>query len=204
MSRGLRHRLLFKVNCRSSYIQIGNQFCFYTYILLSLSHMKAFIGFMNGKAPQTILTDHNMCLKEAIAGAMPTTKHALCIWMLVGKFPSWFNAGLGERYNDWKAEFYRLYHLESVEEFELGWRDMMNSFGLQTNRHINNLYASRSLWSLPYLRSHFVAGMTLTGRSKAINAFIQRFLSAQTRLAHFVEQVCFLLLLTVFIHCWSG
>ncbi|VVA90699.1 unnamed protein product [Arabis nemorensis] len=170
--------------------------CFFSCVLLRDENLRswswalqAFLGFMNGKAPQTILTDHNMCLKEAIAGEMPTTKHALCIWMIVGKFPSWFNAGLGERYNDWKAEFYRLYHLESVEEFELGWRDMVNSFGLHTNRHINNLYVSRSLWSLPYLRSHFFAGMTLTGRSKAINAFIQRFLSAQTRLAHFVEQV---------------
>ncbi|CAL9214396.1 unnamed protein product [Arabidopsis halleri] len=93
-----------------------------------------------------------MCLKEAIAGEMPTTKHALCIWMVVGKFPSWFNAGLG----DWKAESHRLCHLESVEEFELGWRDMVNSFGLHTNIHINNLNPLRSLWSLPYLRSHFL------------------------------------------------
>ncbi|MCD7464584.1 Protein FAR1-RELATED SEQUENCE 11 [Datura stramonium] len=30
--------------------------------------------------------------------------------------------------------------------------------------------------------------MTTAGHSKSINAFIQRFLSAQTRLAHFVEQ----------------
>ncbi|KAH0877083.1 hypothetical protein HID58_064477 [Brassica napus] len=170
--------------------------CFFGCVLLRDENVRswswalqAFTGFMSGKAPQTILTDHNMCLKEAIDGEMPATKHALCIWMVVGKFPSWFNAALGERYNDWKAEFYRLYHLESIEEFELGWRDMVNSFGLHTNRHINNLYASRSLWSLPYLRSHFLAGMTLSGRSKAINAFIQRFLSAQTRLAHFVEQV---------------
>jgi len=33
---------------------------------------------------------------------------------------------------------------------------------------------------LPFLRSHFFAGMTTTGQSKSINAFIQRFLSAQT------------------------
>ncbi|KAF2320236.1 hypothetical protein GH714_026260 [Hevea brasiliensis] len=146
-------------------------------------------GFMNGKAPQTILTDQNMCLKEATAMEMPTTKHALCIWMIVAKFPSWFNAVLGERYNDWKAEFHRLYNLESIEDFELGWRDMVNSFGLHNNRHITNLYALRTLWALPYLRSHFFAGMTAAGHSKSINAFIQRFLSAQTRLAHFVEQV---------------
>ncbi|XP_004485421.1 protein FAR1-RELATED SEQUENCE 11 [Cicer arietinum] len=151
--------------------------------------IKAFLGFMNGKAPQTILTDQNICLKEALSAEMPTTKHAFCIWMIVAKFPSWFNAVLGERYNEWKAEFYRLYNLESVEDFELGWREMVCSFALHSNRHMVNLYSSRSLWALPYLRSHFLAGMTTTGQSKSINAFIQRFLSAQTRLAHFVEQV---------------
>ncbi|XP_057452114.1 protein FAR1-RELATED SEQUENCE 11-like [Lotus japonicus] len=151
--------------------------------------VKAFLGFMNGKAPQTILTDQNICLKEALAEDMPTTKHAFCIWMIVAKFPSWFNAVLGERYNEWKAEFYRLYNLESVEDFELGWREMVCSFGLHSNRHMVNLYSSRSLWALPFLRSHFLAGMTTTGQSKSINAFNQRFLSAQTRVAHFVEHV---------------
>lgn len=151
--------------------------------------LKAFLAFMNGKAPQTVLTDQNMCLKEAINLEMPTTKHALCIWLVVAKYPSWFNAVLGERYNEWKAEFNRLYNLESMEDFELGWRDMVNSFGLHTNRHIASLFSLRSLWALPYLRSHFFAGMTTTSHSKSINAFIQRFLSAQTRLAHFVEQV---------------
>lgn len=170
--------------------------CFFGCVLLREENLrsfswalKAFLGFMNGKAPQTILTDQNMCLKEAIAMEMPTTKHALCIWMIVAKFPSWFNAVLGERYNEWKAEFFRLYNLELIEDFQLGWRDMVNSFGLHTNRHIANLYELHTLWALPFLRSHFFAGMTTTGQSKSINAFIQRFLSAQTRLAHFVEQV---------------
>lgn len=170
--------------------------CFFGCVLLREENLrsfswalKVFLGFMNGKAPQTMLTDQNMCLKEAIGMGMPTTKHALCIWLIVAKFPSWFNAVLGERYNEWKTEFYRLYNLEMTEDFELGWRNMVNSFGLHTNRHIASLYALRSLWALPYLQSHFFAGMITTGESKSINSFIQRFLSAQTRLAHFVEQV---------------
>lgn len=169
--------------------------CFFGCVLLREENLrsfswalKAFLGFMNGKAPQTILTDQNMCLKEAVAIELPMTKHALCIWMIVGKFPSWFNAVLGERYNEWKTEFFRIYNLESIEDFELGWMEMVNSFGLHANRHIANLYGLRSLWALPFLRTHFFAGMTTNGQSKSINAFIQRFLSAQTRLAHFVEQ----------------
>ncbi|KAI3774478.1 hypothetical protein L1987_49034 [Smallanthus sonchifolius] len=151
--------------------------------------LKAFLGFMNGKVPQTILTDQTLCVREAIAMEMPSAIHAYCIWLIIAKFPSWFNAVLGERYNEWKSEFYRLYNVESIEDFEMGWRDMVNSFGLHTNRHINTLFGSRTLWALPYLRSHFFAGMTTTAHSKAINAFIQRFLSAQSRLAHFIEQV---------------
>ncbi|XP_073006079.1 protein FAR1-RELATED SEQUENCE 11 isoform X2 [Typha latifolia] len=170
--------------------------CFFSCVLLREENVRSFtwalqvfLSFMNGKAPRTILTDQNMFLKEALALEMPSTKHALCIWLIVAKFPSWFNAVLGERYNEWKAEFYKLYNMESVDDFELGWQEMVNSFGLHTNRHIANLFAFRTLWALPYLRSHFFAGMTATGLSKSINAFIQRFLSAQKRLAHFIEQV---------------
>ncbi|KAK6945532.1 FAR1 DNA binding domain [Dillenia turbinata] len=170
--------------------------CFFSCVLLREESLrsfswalKAFLKFMKGKAPQTILTDQNLCLKEAIAMEMPNSKHALCIWLIAARFLSWFHAVLGECYNEWKAQFYRLYNLESAEDFELGWRDMVNSFGLHNNTHIANLFALRSLWALPYLRTHFFAGMTTTALSKSINAFIQRFLSAQTRLAHFVEQV---------------
>jgi hypothetical protein len=144
---------------------------------------------MNGKAPQTILTDQNVCLKEAIEIVMPDSKHAFCLWLIVGKFPSWFNSVLGERYTEWKMEFYRLYNCESIEEFEMGWHEMVENYGLQTNRHIVNLFAFRLLWALPYLRGHFFAGFCWVSVSKSINAFIQRFLSAQTQLAQFIEQV---------------
>lgn len=67
-----------------------------------------------------------------------------------------------------------------------------------SDRHATNLNVFiRTLWALPYLRSHFFAGMPAAGPSKSINASIQRFLSAQTQLAHFVEQVCYKL------HLWQ-
>ncbi|XP_006653439.1 protein FAR1-RELATED SEQUENCE 11 [Oryza brachyantha] len=152
--------------------------------------LKVFLNFMNRKAPQTILTDENMYLNEAIEKVLPGTKHALCIWLISARFPSWFDAVLGELYNDWKNEFYRLYKMESTMEFDLGWNDMANCYGLNGNRHIASLFASRTRWALPYLRGQFSAGLLASGvTSKSINAFIQRFLSAQTRLAHFIEQV---------------
>ncbi|KAL5140924.1 Protein FAR1-RELATED SEQUENCE 11 [Glycine soja] len=149
----------------------------------------AFLGFMKGKAPQTILTDHNMWLKEAIAVELPETKHGFCIWHILSKFSDWFSLFLGSQYDEWKAEFLRLYNLELVEDFEEGWRQMVDQYGLHANKHIISLYSLRTFWALPFLRRYFFAGLTSTCQSESINAFIQRFLSAQSQLDRFVEQV---------------
>jgi hypothetical protein len=143
---------------------------------------------MDGKAPETILTDQNMWLKEAISVEMPGTKHAFCIWHIIAKFSDWFSVPLGSQYDKWKAEFHRLYGLQSVEDFEIGWRNMVDAYGMHGNKHIISLFALRTFWALPYLRCYFFAGMTSTFQSESINAYIQRVLNAQS-LDNFVEQV---------------
>ncbi|GMP87524.1 hypothetical protein CsSME_00039863 [Camellia sinensis var. sinensis] len=148
-----------------------------------------FVGFMNGKAPETILTDQNVWLKEALAAEMPRTKHAFCIWHIISKFSDWFSVLLGSQYDKWRAEFHRLYNLHSVEDFEVGWREMVDTNGLHGNKHIVSLYALRTFWALPFLRCYFFAGMTSSFQSDSINAYIQRFLSAQSALDNFVEQL---------------
>ncbi|KAF8404440.1 hypothetical protein HHK36_009325 [Tetracentron sinense] len=156
--------------------------------VLILLYLQDFLKFMNGKAPQTILTNQDLGLKEAIASEMPNTKHALCIWHIASKFSGWFSIILGVRYDDRKSDFYRLYELESRDEFIAGWSVMVNKYDLHTNRHIHNLYALREDWAKPYVKSFFT-GMTTTGRSESINSFIKRFVFAQTLLTNFIERV---------------
>ncbi|KAF5204579.1 Far1-related sequence 11-like [Thalictrum thalictroides] len=144
---------------------------------------------MKGNAPKTILTDQNMWLKDSVSVELPITKHAFCIWHILAKFSDWFSVQLGSKYDNWKAEFHRLYNLNSVDEFEVGWSDMINAYGLHGNKHIISLYALRTYWALPFLRSHFFAGMTSASQAESINVFIQRILFSQSQLDRFVEQV---------------
>ncbi|XP_044499855.1 protein FAR1-RELATED SEQUENCE 11-like [Mangifera indica] len=149
--------------------------------------LKTFLGFMKGKAPQTISTDQNIWLKEAVAIEMPATKHAICIWHIISKFSDLFLTLPGSCYDDWKAEFFRLYNLEFEEDFEKEWRKMVNKYGLQKFKPITSLYALRTSWALPFLRHYFFAG--LLNMSEAINAFTHRVLSAESQLDRFVERV---------------
>lgn len=155
--------------------------------------LKAFLDFMNGKAPVTILTDQNTWLKQALAMEMSATKQCFSIWHITSKFSDWFSVVLGSQYDNWKSEFHQLYSLHEVQEFEVGWRDMIDTYGLHGNKHIVSLYALRAYWALPFLRSYFFAGMSSTFKSELINSYIQRFLSAQSAPDKFVEQVALVL-----------
>lgn len=154
---------------------------------------------MNKKAPRAMLTDQNMWLKEALVTEMPGTKHAFCIWHIISKFSEWFSALLGSHYDNWKSEFHRLYNLNSVDEFEVEWRNMVEKYQLHGNKHIVSLYALRTYWALPFLQSYFFAGMTNTSHSESINSYIQRLLAAHSALGNFVEQVVDFFLLHFFI-----
>lgn len=152
---------------------------------------------MKGKAPQTISTDQNIWLKEAVAIEMPATKHAICIWHIISKFSDLFLTLPGSCYDDWKAEFFRLYNLEFEEDFEKEWRKMVNKYGLQKFKPITSLYALRTSWALPFLRHYFFAG--LLNMLEAINAFTHRVLSAESQLDRFVERVCIFISLLLII-----
>lgn len=142
------------------------------------------------KPPKTILTDQDPWMKEAISKELPSTKHSFCIWHITFKFSCWFNAILRDKYPKWCSDFYGLYKLETREEFEHHWPKVVAKYNLQSNKHVKGLYEIKSYWALAYLRDYFFGGMTTTGRSESINAFIKRFINSHTTLSDFTKQVC--------------
>ncbi|KAJ8424529.1 hypothetical protein Cgig2_000667 [Carnegiea gigantea] len=134
---------------------------------------KIFVKLMK-KPPLSNLTDQDICMTEVISKEMPTTKHAFCMWHIT---------------TNWCANFYKLYKLEDAEEFEQHWPQVIAKYNIQTNKLVLGLYRIRHYWVPGYLRSYFFVGMTATGRSESINAFIKRFVASRTCLSQFIKQV---------------
>ncbi|XP_078432287.1 protein FAR1-RELATED SEQUENCE 11-like [Wolffia australiana] len=151
--------------------------------------LQSFMHLMNGRLPQTLFTDLDLELTDAVLREWPFTKHITSMWHILSNFPSWFQ-GLGYRYEKFKSEMQRLYYLETVEEFESNWEHVVVEFGLITDRHMNLLFAHRASWALPYFRGSFSAGLTTMGVSMSITSFFKEFLNSKTRLKDFIEQVC--------------
>ncbi|XP_072982489.1 protein FAR1-RELATED SEQUENCE 11-like [Typha latifolia] len=151
--------------------------------------LQAFLRLMDDKFPQSILTDFSVELKDALINELPNTKYAFSIWHVMSMLTGWFSASLGPQFEKFKSEFYKIHDLETEEEFEHHWEQMIIDFELGSDRHISLLYAHRSYWAPPYLRSWFFGGLLTTNHSISMKSFFRGFLNSQTRLKDFVEQV---------------
>ncbi|WCJ37387.1 FAR1-related sequence 10 [Euphorbia peplus] len=153
--------------------------------------LQSFVRFMRGRHPQTIITDIDSGLREAISRELPNTKHIIFIWHILSKISSWFSLALGSQYEEFKAEFDLLCHLESLEEFEHQWNLLVSRFGLSGDKHIDLLFSYRVSWSICCIKGYFLARTMTPEFSQALDTFLKRILSGQSCLQVFFEQVGF-------------
>ncbi|KAF4350635.1 hypothetical protein F8388_019370 [Cannabis sativa] len=151
--------------------------------------LQSFVQFMRGRHPQTILTDIDSGLRDAVARELPNTKHVICIWHVLSRISSWLSLPLGSQYAEFKSDFDMLCHLENIEEFEHQWNLLIARYGLALDKHIALLYSYRASWSFSYIRSYFLACMMTTEFSQCLESCMKRILSVQTCLQVFFEQV---------------
>ncbi|PKA64511.1 Protein FAR1-like sequence 11 [Apostasia shenzhenica] len=151
--------------------------------------LQAFLRLMDGKLPQTIMTDLDMGLKDAVVAYLPDVKHAFCIWHVMSKLSSWFSALLGSEFERFRSEFQRINDSETIEEFEHQWANMVVDFSFGADKHVSLLYSHRFNWALPYLQGWFFGGLLKVCQVLSIQSFFKGFLNSQTRLKDFIEQV---------------
>ena len=141
------------------------------------------------KQPTAILTDQDPWITGTISKELPLTKHAFCIWHITTKFSDWFTSILRNQYSNWCIEFCKLYKLDSCDEFEGQWTQVIEKYDMLTDKHLIGLYQIKHFWVPCYLRGHFFGGMTTTGRLESIYAFIKQFVSSHINLIQLIKQV---------------
>lgn len=151
--------------------------------------LQAFMRFMKGRYPQTIVTDIDLGLRDAIISELPSTKHVIPVWNILPKASSWFSAVLGSRYSEFKSEFEAVYNIENAEEFEYQWSQLISRYELLSDNHLALLFSLRSCWAVCYTRGCFLAQVASISYFKSVDAFVKGVLNARICLRSFLEQV---------------
>lgn len=144
---------------------------------------------MQGRHPQTIVTNLDPGLRDIIASELPNTKHVISLWYIMSKLNSWFSLALGPNMSDFRSHFEMVCYVESIEDFEHHWSHLVTRFGLGSDKHISLLSSCRACWAFSYTRDSFVARITTAEYMRCLNGFLKDILNEQTCLQVFFEQV---------------
>ncbi|ANM69990.1 FAR1-related sequence 10 [Arabidopsis thaliana] len=150
--------------------------------------LQTFVRFMRGRHPQTILTDIDTGLKDAIGREMPNTNHVVFMSHIVSKLASWFSQTLGSHYEEFRAGFDMLCRAGNVDEFEQQWDLLVTRFGLVPDRHAALLYSCRASWLPCCIREHFVAQTMTSEFNLSIDSFLKRVVDGATCMQLLLEE----------------
>ncbi|XP_078156057.1 protein FAR1-RELATED SEQUENCE 5-like [Carex rostrata] len=149
---------------------------------------QTFLKAMNGKHPKGIITDQDPAMRVAIADVFPNTTHRCCQWHVMRKARD----NLGLVYGKIKGLEDDLQSCISlsltIEEFEKGWKDMLEKYNMQDNKHLDLMFRTREKWVPAYFRGTFFADMSTSQRSESANAVLKLWTDSHTSIYKFVMQ----------------
>ncbi|XP_063949963.1 protein FAR1-RELATED SEQUENCE 5-like [Daucus carota subsp. sativus] len=131
---------------------------------------------MGNVAPQTIITDQDIAIGNAIAEVLPNTK---------------FGEKLSHLYANheyFKEDFNScIYKSLTVAQFKDWWEELVEKYDLMNHSWLQDMFSVRHKWVSVYTKLHFTTGMTTSSKSESMNSFFDEFVNASTGLKEFIE-----------------
>jgi hypothetical protein len=148
---------------------------------------ETFLICMNGRAPSAIITYQDKSMKNAIARVFPRARHRFCLWHILKKLIEKF--GAHSQCDAIKSALQScVYDSQTCDEFETSWQSLLESYNLEDNAWLRELYHERTFWVPAYVKDVFWAKMTTTQQSESMKAFFDGYVYPSTTWKEFVDQ----------------
>ncbi|KAK6148992.1 hypothetical protein DH2020_016517 [Rehmannia glutinosa] len=122
--------------------------------------------------------DQCKALQGAISEVFPRANHRLCLPLVMQSI----REKLGEV---GESEIFRtvlnrtVYNSMKVEEFEMGWEEMVQHFAIRDHEWLRSLYEDRERWVPVYLKNNFFAGIFTCQPGEYANPYFHGYLHNQ-------------------------
>ncbi|KAL4286283.1 hypothetical protein AHAS_Ahas19G0070700 [Arachis hypogaea] len=144
--------------------------------------LRQFLECMQGKAPQSVITDGDPAMRIAIRTVFPDAHHRLCAWHLLRNS----TANISDPRFTQMFRHCMLADME-IEEFKAYWESMVNECGVREVEWVKDLYTKKHAWATAYICGRFFAGVRTTSRCESLHAKLGRFVESRYGVLEFVR-----------------
>ncbi|XP_024163625.1 protein FAR1-RELATED SEQUENCE 5 [Rosa chinensis] len=146
--------------------------------------LQTFLGAMKDKKPISVLTDRDDKIQNAVVEVFPKARHRLCSWHIEKNL-----ATIIKDPDVVKAFTQFLYNAIPPDEWDLGWKSMVETYGLQDNPWINMMYQRRKRWAEAFFKGHFFGGMSSMQRCQGIHRNLESALGKYDRFCEYIPRM---------------
>jgi hypothetical protein len=133
------------------------------------------------------MSDHDPALSKAVAEY--GIWHGLCIHHVSGNIVKNLARLLGNSFDAFFAEFWKVYYAISPEELELGWGRLLTAFPLTQEYLQSELWPTRERWAWTYVMTRFTCGVRTSGRIESEHQKNRDYGNSKTPLHALVEKL---------------
>lgn len=149
---------------------------------------RAFLRSMGGLHPETIITDQDVAMRNAIRAVMLHSTHRFCNWHIQRKMKQKlvpFFAARGTLHAELRSLIRNSF---TPEEFESGWHALLEKHDAQDETHLKRLFEIRDEWVPAYDMDKFFPFTSSTGRSESTNSLFKGYVLRKDSIATFFNQ----------------
>lgn len=153
---------------------------------------KSWLTCMKGRPPNAIVTDECVAIKAAVQEVFPKIRHRISDWHVIRSISE--KIGDLPEYEAMRTDLVSVIYDSLINnEFEAGWKNWVDRFGLQDNAWIVYLYENRHLWAPAFLKDTFWAGLCTVSQRESPSTFFEDAVSSETTLVSFLASYMTLL-----------
>ncbi|KAJ1403277.1 MULE transposase domain [Sesbania bispinosa] len=147
-----------------------------TYVWL----LEQFSKCMKGKLSNSVVTNGDIVVKNAIQKVFPNAYHRLCAWHLMRNATS----------NVKNTEFTKGFENYMLGYFDIGtfrkkWMALVSRFGFEENPWVVGLYENRTMWTTTYLQGNFLVDLGLPPDMR--DYIMRKFVNSRYNLSDFQQ-----------------
>ncbi|KAL6839736.1 hypothetical protein ACP4OV_030424 [Aristida adscensionis] len=150
--------------------------------------LRIFLDVMDGKKPSIIMTNQDTVMQESIAEVFPTVFHRFSMWHVMREAAAEFGGFMVNR-PGMQDQLTRLVTDSlTTEEFEVGWKAMVEKYSAESNAHLRLMYQTRSMWVPVYFKHVFCPFIRSFGRSDGTNSIFNDHVLREDTVDNFISQ----------------